>query len=87
MLALAEFQSYTYGLPEEATPPDLMTRWVAGEDVTAPELLICLRGEAADAASGSDEALHIVRLAIERVTRLFPELAPISGNDDSSTHT
>ncbi|MEA2231591.1 MAG: hypothetical protein QOD83_1407 [Solirubrobacteraceae bacterium] len=84
VLSLAEFQSYAYGLPEDATPPALMTQWMAGADLSATELLACLRGDAVDAASGSDEALQIVRLAIERMTSLFPQLESASGANPSS---
>ncbi|HTA98170.1 MAG TPA: hypothetical protein VK730_11075 [Solirubrobacteraceae bacterium] len=70
VLSLAEFQSYTYGLPETAIVPGTLTRWVAGEPVDLDDLLECFRGEAAEAASSSDESLEIVRLAIERLEAL-----------------
>lgn len=72
ILSSAEFQSYTYGLSEDAVPPATLTRWVAGETLTAEELLACLHGEATSTAADSDEALEIVRLAIERMTAAFP---------------
>jgi hypothetical protein len=72
VLSLAEFQSYAYGLPEDSVPPPVMTRWMAGDDLSAEELFACLRGDATDAGSGSDESLQIVRLGLERMARLFP---------------
>jgi hypothetical protein len=72
ILSLGEFQSYAYGLPEDAVPPGTLTRWMAGDAPTVDELLACLNHEAAAAASGSDEALEIVRLAVERIAALFP---------------
>jgi hypothetical protein len=72
ILSLAEFQTYTYGLSEDAVPPKTLTRWIAGDAPSADELLTCLHGEAAAAASDSDEALEIVRLAIERTNAQFP---------------
>jgi hypothetical protein len=73
VLSLAEFQAYTYGLAETAVVPDTLTRWVAGESVELADLLECLRGEAAEAASSSDESLEIVRLAIARLEALFAD--------------
>lgn len=78
MLSLAEFQSYAYGLPEDSVPPPVMTRWMAGDDLNAEELFACLRGDATEAASGSDEALQIVRLALVRMALLFPHAEPNS---------
>lgn len=80
VLSLAEFQSYAYGLPEDSVPPPAMTRWIAGDDLSAEELLACLRGDATVAASGNDEALQIVRLALERMARLFPPAEPNSND-------
>lgn len=71
VLSLAEFQSYTYGLPETAIVPGTMTRWVAGEPVELADLLECFRGEAAEVAASSDESLEIVRLALERLEAMF----------------
>jgi hypothetical protein len=72
VLSLAEFQSYAYGLPETAVVPGTLTRWVAGEPVEPADLLQCFRGEAAEAASSSDESLEIVRLALERLEAISP---------------
>jgi len=72
VLSLAEFQSYAYGLPEAAIVPGTLTRWVSGEPVELGDLVECFRGEAAEAASSSDESLEIVRLAVERLGALFP---------------
>ena len=72
ILSLAEFQSYTYGLAEDAVPPLTLTRWMAGDALRADELLDCLHGEARAAAGDSDEALEIVRLAIERMNAVLP---------------
>ena len=71
VLSLAEFQSYTYGLPETAIVPDTLTRWVAGEPVEFADLLECFRGQAAEAAASSDESLEIVRLALERLEAML----------------
>lgn len=71
ILSHAEFQSYTYGLAEDAVPPETLTRWMTGDALSANELLECLHGEAMAAAADSDEALEIVRLAIERTNALF----------------
>jgi hypothetical protein len=73
VLSLAEFQSYTYGLPETAIAPETLTRWVAGEPTELADLLECFRGEAAEAASSSDESLGIVRLALERLEAVSPQ--------------
>jgi hypothetical protein len=73
VLSLAEFQSYNYGLPETAIVPGTLTRWVAGEPVELADLLECFRGEAAEAASSSDESLEIVRLALERLEAVSPQ--------------
>ena len=73
VLSLAEFQSYTYGLPETAIAPGILTRWVAGEPTELADLLECFRGEAAEAASSSDESLEIVRLALERLEAVSPQ--------------
>lgn len=72
ILSFAEFESYAYGLSEDAVPPQTLTRWMTGDALSADELLDCLHGEAVAAASDSDEALEIVRLAIERTNALFP---------------
>lgn len=77
VLSLAEFQSYAYGT---SVPPPVMTHWIAGDDLSAEELFACLRGDATDAASGNDEALQIVRLALERMARLFPQAEPNSND-------
>lgn len=73
VLSLAEFQTYAYGHREGSVPPPMMTRWMAGDDLSAEELVACLREDATHAASGDDEALQIVRLALERMARLFPQ--------------
>jgi hypothetical protein len=80
VLSLAEFQSYGYGLAETAVVPGTLTRWVAGDPVELADLLECFRGEAAEAASSSDESLEIVRLAIERLEALFPGAMASSAN-------
>lgn len=72
ILSLAEFQSYAYGLPEGEEAPQLMSRWLAGEDVKARDLVHCLRHEAIAVAASSDESLEIVRLALERLQVAFP---------------
>ncbi len=72
VLSLAEFESYVYGIAENAVPPRTLVRWMNGEQLEVDELLECLRGEAAEAAGTSDEALVIVRVALERLQRLFP---------------
>jgi hypothetical protein len=73
VLSLAEFQSYAYGLPETAVVPGSLTRWVAGEPGDVADLLQCFRGEAAEAASSSDESLEIVRVALERLEAVSPQ--------------
>jgi hypothetical protein len=75
VLSLAEFQRYAYGLPEEAIAPELLARWAAGSEVEPEQLRECFRGEAATSAASSDASLEIVRLAIERLQRIFPEEA------------
>jgi hypothetical protein len=73
ILSLAEFQRLAYGLPEDAVPPALLTRWATGERVEPLELLRCLETETIGAAASSDESLEIVRLASERLKRAFPD--------------
>lgn len=73
VLSLAEFESYVYAIPEDAVPPPTLVRWMNGEQLGVDELLACLRGDAVDAAGSSDEALVIVRVALERMQRLFPD--------------
>lgn len=73
ILSLAEFQRYAYGLPEEVAAPETLTRWAGGEEMEPSQLLHCLQREATEAAASSDESLEVVRLAIERLERLFPK--------------
>lgn len=73
VLSLAEFQQYAYGLPEDAAAPETLTQWAGGAEMGLDQLLECLRGEATRAASSSDGSLEVVRLALERLERLFPE--------------
>jgi len=75
ILSLAEFQRFAYGLPEDAVPPELLTRWATGEDIEPLELLRCLETEAIGAAASSDESLEVVRLASERLKGAFPDTA------------
>lgn len=73
ILSLAEFQRFAYGLPESAVAPELLTRWVTGEDIEPAQLLGCLETDAIDAATSSDESLEVVRAASERLRKAFPE--------------
>lgn len=76
ILSLEEFQRFAYGLPEDAVPPELLTRWATGEeDIEPSELLRCLEREAIGAAASSDESLEVVRLASERLKKAFPDTA------------
>lgn len=75
VLSMDEFASYAYGIPEDAVPPPLITRWAYGEEVALDELLQCLRSDALDAAGDSDQALEAVRLALERLKAMFPDEA------------
>ena len=72
ILSLEEFQSYAYGLSEEAVAPALLTRWAGGDEVEPGPLMECLRGEATSSASSSDASLEVVRLAVERLKAAFP---------------
>jgi hypothetical protein len=76
VLSLAEFQRFAYGLPEDATSPELLTGWATGDDIEPTQLLRCLEGEATEAAASSDESLEVVRLGLERLKRAFPEPEP-----------
>ena len=73
VMSLAEFQRYAYGLPEEVAAPEFLARWAGGEEVELGQLLLCLRGEASEAASSSDASLEVLRLTIERLEGMFPE--------------
>jgi hypothetical protein len=73
ILSLKEFDSYVYGLPEDAVSPITLSRWAFGEPIELSELLDCLRNDAVVAAGDSDESLQIVRLALERLEALFPD--------------
>lgn len=75
VLSMAEFDDYVYALPEDAVPPETVTRWAFGQAVEPGELLTCLRNEATNAAGKSDQALEIVRAALERLERYFPDEA------------
>jgi hypothetical protein len=75
ILSLAEFQRFAYGLPEDAVPPEVLTRWVAGEEFEPSRLLACFEEEAAEAAASSDESLEVLRLAADRLKRAFPDAA------------
>jgi hypothetical protein len=73
VLSLAEFQRYAYGLPEEVAAPATLAKWAGGEDIDPSQLLRCFQGEAKEAASSSDSSLEVVRTAIERLQKMFPE--------------
>ncbi len=73
ILSLAEFQRFAYGLPEDAVPPEILTRWATGEAFEPSELLRCLETEAIGVAASSDESLEVVRLASERLKGAFPD--------------
>jgi hypothetical protein len=73
VLSLLEYQAYAYGIPEDAVVPDTMLRWLVEGEADAAELANCLRGDATRAAGVSDEALEIVRTALERLQPLLPE--------------
>ena len=75
VLSLAEFQRYAYGLPEDAVAPELLTRWAGGSEIEPEELSECLRGEATVSAASSDAALEVVRVAIERLQKIYPNEA------------
>lgn len=75
ILSLAEFQRFAYGLPEDAVPPEVLTRWVAGEEFEPSRLLACFEEEATEVAASSDESLEVLRLAGERLRRAFPNSA------------
>jgi hypothetical protein len=74
ILSLNEIGSYAYALPEDSAMPQTLTRWMDGAVITPNEILSCLRGEATEAAGDSDHALEIVRAALERLKRLFPDV-------------
>jgi hypothetical protein len=76
ILSLAEFQRFAYGLPEDAVPPEVLTRWVAGEEFEPSRLLACFEEEAAEVAASSDESLEVLRQAVDRLKRAFPNAAP-----------
>jgi hypothetical protein len=75
VLSLAEFQQYAYGIAEDAVAPKLLTQWAGGAEVGLDQLLECLRGEATQAVSSNDGSLEVLRSALERLERLFPEAA------------
>lgn len=73
---MAEFDDYVYAVPEDAVPPTTLTQWALDGRVLEPqELLECLRNEATTAAGASDEALEVVRAAVQRLEQAFPEEA------------
>lgn len=70
---LAELQTYAYEVPEDKSPPALMTRFTAGEEVDPSEFYEALDGEGRAAAGDSDAALEIVETLKARLRAAFPD--------------
>jgi hypothetical protein len=74
--SLAELQAYTYEIPEGQAPPQLLNRFVAGEEVDPAELFAALDTEGRSAAGDSDAALEIIETIKRRLSTTFPNDVP-----------
>lgn len=70
---LEEIRTYAYEVPEHLSPPAIMTRFTAGEDVDPGDLYRALEGEGRVAAGDSDAALEILETLKARLRAAFPE--------------